>query len=167
MSNAPDLLLLTVVYYDRSTSNKHTHLPTHNMHTHKRASRGLILILWSMCYEGLRWCHKKNSWHSRIIQTFHGTGFAPMRGSPPKWKMPPWQSLPIVSLFNQRSSVALNIPMVHIHALENAALCPARCWNASSHRTVYPHWSVMMMTGEYLSAGASVVRSFSELNWPF
>lgn len=89
MFNAPDLLLSTAVYYDRSTSNKHTHLSAHNMHTHKRDSRALSLILWSMCDEGLRWCHKTNSWHSGIIQTFHGAVFAPMRGSPLKWKMPP------------------------------------------------------------------------------
>jgi len=53
-----------------------------------------------------------------------------------------WQSLPIVSLFNQCSSVALNIPVVCIYAWEKEA----QAQNTTSHSVCL---SPRMMTGKF------------------
>lgn len=126
-----------VVYYDRSTSNKHTHLPpTTRMHT-KETVKALCQILWSVCEGSTLVPQNKfltfydNSNVSRRSFCAHERQTLGMENATMSW-----QSLPIVSLFNQCSSVALNIPVVCIYAWEKAALCPALSQNTPSHHTV-------------------------------
>lgn len=114
-------------------TNTPTYPPTTRTHT-KETVEALCQILWSVC-EGsalvpqnkfLTFCDNSNvSRRSFCVHERQSSGMENATVS--------WQSLPIVSLFNQSSSVALNIPVVCIYAWEKAALCPAQSQNTPSH----------------------------------